>query len=174
MLAAPKAYSCSRSLKFCAAFTMPTRSAVAASPDQWVKRRAVASRGSPVGYCWRGSAKVRLVMARLRHSTPACTKLPFPHWMPWSAAAATLPPSSRLPSPGTSVLKRPVCVDTEPALAPLRMMLITPAMASEPYCAAAPSRRISMRSIIDAGMALRSAAAVPRPIVPLLLISALG
>ena len=43
---------------------------------------------------------------------------------------------------------------------------MTPAIASEPYWAAAPSRRISMRSIADTGIALRSAPVDPRPIVP--------
>ena len=40
-------------------------------------------------------------------------------------------------------------------------------MASEPYWAAAPSRRISMRSTAALGMALRSTPTVPRPKVPL-------
>jgi hypothetical protein len=52
-------------------------------------------------------------------------------------------------------------------------MLTTPAMASEPYCAAAPSRRISMRSMALGGMAFRSTAVEPRPTVPLTLTSAL-
>jgi hypothetical protein len=53
------------------------------------------------------------------------------------------------------------------------MMLMTPAIASDPYWAAAPSRRISMRSIALAGMALRSTPVEPRPMVPLTLTSAL-
>jgi hypothetical protein len=36
------------------------------------------------------------------------------------------------------------------------MMLMTPAMASEPYCAAAPSRSTSMWSMAEAGMVLMS------------------
>ena len=41
------------------------------------------------------------------------------------------------------------------------MMLITPAMASEPYWAAAPSCSTSMRSMAATGIMLRSAAAPP-------------
>ena len=52
-------------------------------------------------------------------------------------------------------------------------MLITPAIASEPYCEAAPSRRISIRLIEPLGIALRSVPTVPRPNVPLMFISAL-
>ena len=40
---------------------------------------------------------------------------------------------------------------------------MTPAMASEPYCAEAPSRSTSMRLMALTGMALRSVPAVPRP-----------
>ena len=47
-------------------------------------------------------------------------------------------------------------------------MLMTPAMASEPYCAAAPSRRISILSMAERGMALRSTPVDPRPMVPLM------
>jgi hypothetical protein len=53
------------------------------------------------------------------------------------------------------------------------MTLITPAMASEPYCAAAPSRRISIRSMALAGIAFRSTMPEPRPMLPFTLISAL-
>src|SRR5258708_9586213 len=53
------------------------------------------------------------------------------------------------------------------------MMLMTPAMASEPYWAEAPSRRTSMRSIIAAGIALKSVDTEPRPMEPLRLTSAL-
>ena len=52
-------------------------------------------------------------------------------------------------------------------------MLITPAIASEPYCAAAPSRRTSIRLIAPSGYALRSVPTVPRPNVPLTWSSAL-
>ena len=40
-------------------------------------------------------------------------------------------------------------------------------MASEPYCAEAPSRSTSTRSIAETGMVLRSTGAEPRPMVPL-------
>jgi hypothetical protein len=40
---------------------------------------------------------------------------------------------------------------------------MTPAMASEPYCADAPSRRISMLWMAVAGMAFRSTPLEPRP-----------
>ena len=52
-------------------------------------------------------------------------------------------------------------------------MLTTPAIASEPYWAAAPSRRISIRSIALAGIAFRSTIPCPRPMVPFTLMSAL-
>jgi hypothetical protein len=44
------------------------------------------------------------------------------------------------------------------------MMLMTPPIASEPYCAAAPSRSTSMRSMLAAGIAFRSTPVEPRPI----------
>ncbi|MCY1449367.1 hypothetical protein D9M71_660980 [compost metagenome] len=59
-----------------------------------------------------------------------------------------------------------------PALEPLSTMLITPAMASEPYCAEAPSRSTSTRSMEAIGMALMSTADEPRPMLPLTLIIA--
>ena len=56
--------------------------------------------------------------------------------------------------------------------APFSTMLTTPAMASEPYWADAPSRSTSTRSIATTGMALRSTAEEPRPIVPFTLTNA--
>src|SRR2546426_9821406 len=53
-------------------------------------------------------------------------------------------------------------------------MLITPAMASEPYWAAAPSRNTSIRSMAAAGIAFKSTPTVPRPNVPLTCTSAGG
>ncbi len=44
-------------------------------------------------------------------------------------------------------------------------MLMTPAIASEPYWAAAPSRKISMRSMAAMGIAFKSTPVEPRPIV---------
>ena len=49
---------------------------------------------------------------------------------------------------------------------------MTPAMASEPYCAEAPSRSTSMARTAVFGMVLRSTAEEPRPTVPLTLTSA--
>ena len=46
---------------------------------------------------------------------------------------------------------------------------MTPAMASEPYCADAPSRSTSMDCTAAFGMVFKSTAAAPRPIVPLTL-----
>ncbi len=43
------------------------------------------------------------------------------------------------------------------------MMFITPAMASEPYCADAPSRKISTRSMASCGIAEISVPDSPRP-----------
>jgi hypothetical protein len=50
---------------------------------------------------------------------------------------------------------------------------MTPAIASEPYWAAAPSRRISISWIAEAGIALRSTPVEPRPMLPLTWTSAL-
>jgi hypothetical protein len=43
---------------------------------------------------------------------------------------------------------------------------MTPAIASEPYCADAPSRSTSIDCTIAAGIVFKSTAAAPRPIVP--------
>ena len=48
-------------------------------------------------------------------------------------------------------------------------MLITPAIASLPYCAAAPSRKISILAIEEAASAFKSVATDPVPTVPLTL-----
>ena len=53
-----------------------------------------------------------------------------------------------------------------PSLSSLRMTLITPAIASEPYCAEAPSRSTSTRSIAAAGNAAKSTACEPWLTVP--------
>ena len=45
-------------------------------------------------------------------------------------------------------------------------MFITPAIASDPYCAAAPSRKISIRLIEAAGIVFKSVPVLPRPLVP--------
>ena len=48
-------------------------------------------------------------------------------------------------------------VETSPPTKPdLVMKLITPAMASEPYTAEAPSLKISMRSMAEIGMLFKS------------------
>ena len=65
-----------------------------------------------------------------------------------------LPPASALASnisPSECVVDPP-CRPTSSGDAPdFRTMLMTPAIASEPYCAAAPSRRTSIRSIARPG-----------------------
>ena len=53
-------------------------------------------------------------------------------------------------------------------------MLITPAMASDPYWADAPSRSTSIRSMAAVGIAFKSTPTVPRPNVPLTCTSAGG
>ena len=50
---------------------------------------------------------------------------------------------------------------------------MTPAMASEPYCAEAPSRSTSMLPMAEVGMALKSVETEPRPMEPLRLTSEL-
>src|SRR5262245_4096792 len=68
----------------------------------------------------------------------------------------------------------PPFVPTESGCAPdLSTMLITPAIASEPYWAAAPSRRTSIFSMAEAGIAFRSTPVVPRPMTPLVTMCAL-
>ncbi len=82
-------------------------------------------------------------------SPESCDLAPSPaEYWPWSIAR--LPP---LPEPFST-------------------MLMTPAMASEPYCAEAPSRSTSTRSIAAIGIALMSTAEAPRPMLPLTLICA--
>ena len=54
------------------------------------------------------------------------------------------------------------------------MTLITPAMASEPYCAEAPSRSTSMRSMAASGMVSRSTPVEPLCSPPLTLILAVS
>src|SRR5690606_8683278 len=71
--------------------------------------------------------------------------------------------------PSLSEYSPPLATRLPPSPAPLSTMLTTPAIASEPYCAEAPSRSTSTRSIAATGMALRSTAEEPRPIVPLTL-----
>ena len=69
----------------------------------------------------------------------------------------------------------PPLSSTSPPVAPfLSTTLITPAMASEPYCAEAPSRSTSMWSIAAIGMVLRSTACEPRPSTPLVTMMAPG
>ena len=48
---------------------------------------------------------------------------------------------------------------------------MTPAMASEPYCAEAPSRSTSIAEMAPVGMVFMSTAEEPRPIEPLTLTS---
>ena len=45
-------------------------------------------------------------------------------------------------------------------------MLMTPAIASEPYCADAPSLNTSILLIAETGMAFKSVPEFPRPLVP--------
>ena len=52
-------------------------------------------------------------------------------------------------------------------------ILITPAIASEPYCAAAPSRNNSILLIEDVGIAFISVPTLPAPTVPFTLIKEL-
>ena len=69
--------------------------------------------------------------------------------------------SKRVPSPHDV---RPRYVEAAtPSSASLSTMLITPAMASEPYWDAAPSRSTSIRLIDCTGMARRSVPVVPNP-----------
>jgi hypothetical protein len=55
-----------------------------------------------------------------------------------------------------------------PVVSFLSMMLITPAIASEPYCAAAPSRSTSTRPMALEGIRSRSGGDWPDWVVPLM------
>ncbi len=69
--------------------------------------------------------------------------------------------------------RRPkVTVTPPPSRSSRSSTLMTPAMASEPYCAEAPSRRTSTLRTAAVGMVLRSTAEEPRPTVLLTLTSA--
>ena len=58
----------------------------------------------------------------------------------------------------------PVFIDKlPPELFSFRMKLITPAIASEPYCAEAPSLKTSMLPIAEDGIVCKSAFCVPLP-----------
>ena len=62
-----------------------------------------------------------------------------------SASAAALSKTVlKFATCGSFVEYSPTCPVMSPGAVDLSTMLITPAIASEPYCAAAPSRRISM------------------------------
>ncbi len=58
-----------------------------------------------------------------------------------------------------------------PSSSCFKRTLMTPAIASEPYCADAPSRSTSIDCTMAEGIVFRSTAAAPRPIVPLTLTS---
>src|SRR5262245_33275164 len=91
-------------------------------------------------------------------SLPVVHDTPFGvHW---------LPANEPTESPKFDVTSR------EPA--PLfKTILSTPAMASDPYCAAAPSRSTSMWSIAEIGIAFKSTLVDPRPMLLLTCTSAL-
>ena len=73
------------------------------------------------------------------------------------------------PSPS---LVTPYCVLKVPSLTVFFNTRFTiPDIASEPYCAAAPSLKISIRSTASDGMLFKSVTTVPLPIVTLLLIA---
>ena len=48
----------------------------------------------------------------------------------------------------------------------LNTIFITPAIASDPYCAEAPSLKISILSTADCGNPFKSTPELPRPLVP--------
>ena len=174
-------------------FQKPCRSCVAASPCRWFMRPSgsgydgFVSRGSPGKYWMRGSAKRAVGVAAIAELAARRGETSFPPRSSRSRAPAGRPcrraPIARRPGPATrrvDVVRRlyvviawPSVVRASPPPPCFSTMLITPAIASEPYCAAAPSRRISMRSIMDDGIALRSTGAEPRPTKPLTLTSAL-
>jgi hypothetical protein len=170
------------------ALKKPTASRVTASPWRWLSgpvslvKNVCADTSANV--CGRGSPSVRLVKSRKRYSAPAWKKRFGAVARPPSSATCTVPPSlaerlgvaTAVPLSTCALLTawppyvvwvRPAVAVTSPPSPDLSTMLMTPAIASEPYCADAPSRSTSMRSIIDAGMALRSTALWPRPIEPL-------
>ncbi len=110
----------------------------------------------------RSSMPLRIVRSCSRYSAVRLTK-------PLSPKASPMfpPPPWVKPSPS------PVCPTSAAADPPwsadLRMTLITPAMASEPYCAEAPSRSTSTRSMALIGMVSRSTPVEPFSSPPLIL-----
>ncbi|SVJ79168.1 Uncharacterised protein [Klebsiella pneumoniae] len=82
------------------------------------------------------------------------------------------------PPPWVKPSPSPVCPTSAaadpPLSADLRMTLITPAMASEPYCAEAPSRSTSTRSMALIGMVSRSTPVEPFSSPPLTLMLAVS
>lgn len=120
-----------------------------ASPMRWVTRGgSTRSKSRPARLV---SPRSRYSAVRLRKpSAPSAKPELMPPWMTSPSPSKVWPTSAR-------ILVSPVaCFST---------MLITPAMASEPYWAAAPSRNTSMRSMAETGMALMSVPAEPRPMV---------
>src|SRR5687768_5113110 len=114
---------------------------------------------SPVPLVSNGSAKARFVGSRCRYS-PKSDSEPRP--IPTPAPPLT---SIAVPSSGKMrVAYRPTSAFTNGVNGPsLSTRFTTPAIASEPYWADAPSRNTSIRSIAPAGSALRSTPLDPAP-----------
>jgi hypothetical protein len=106
------------------------------------------------------------VRLRSRNSPLKVRKPPCPSSRPTVPPTCTTSPS-RWSRPFSLLKTCPKVVPSVCCAPLLSTMLTTPAMASEPYCAAAPSRSTSIRSIALAGIAFRSTEVEPRPTVPL-------
>ena len=125
------------------AFTTALRSVASGSPNCEVTRPK------------RGSISAALVDPRSRISPLTVRKPSSPIAVDCRPAAITVLPSPR------SVW--PYWAEAYPPSRPsASTILTTPAMASDPYCAAAPSRRISTRLMAVTGMVLKSTGTDPR------------
>src|SRR6266850_1990212 len=129
-------------------------SRVSGSPQRWFGSGTALFPASPATFWSRGSNDARLVRLWCRYSA-AMSTLPLPSGNPQEPPPSNRPPSENsMSDPGLHVRPfgvhaLPTNVPTDvpnfvvivgPETPPLRTMLITPAIASEPYCAAAPSR----------------------------------
>ena len=130
----------------------------AATSGPWTGPNSAAllrsDRRDPFGLKKRASAPPWRLKPWNLPSRVTLTKPLPPRSKPWFRLAAAVLPS-------LSKYWPPVAVKLPPDALFFRMMLTTPAMASVPYWAAAPSCSTSMWSMAPTGMKLRSVVAAP-------------
>ena len=110
------------------------------------------------------SGPERSVWSRSRYSAVRFRK-PSPTPNPELIDANSVSPSLTLRPVGLKSVRfwPQLAVASPPSSASFSTTLMTPAMASEPYCAPAPSRSTSIRLIAPTGMLLKSTGLVPLP-----------